>query len=85
MIAIAPEEAVERKKEKSPMKTRMSVTNRDLEAEGVVVLPKRLETSAVATGTAVQLLSQSQSGLSFASPQIGVQTNVSPTIAVGWF
>ncbi len=67
------------------MKTRMIVTNRDLEAEGVVVLPKRLETSAIATGTSVQLLSQSQNGPSFASPQIGVQTNVSPTIAVDLF
>jgi hypothetical protein len=67
------------------MKTRMLVTNRDLEAEGVVVLPKRLETSAIATGTAVQLLSQSHNGPSFLSPQVAVQRNVSPTIALDLF
>jgi predicted RecA/RadA family phage recombinase len=67
------------------MKTQMIVTARELEAEGVVVLPKRLETSAIANGTVVQALSQTHNGLSFASPQIAVQNNVSPTIALGWF
>lgn len=67
------------------MKTRMIVTNRDLEAEGVVVLPKRLETSAIATGTSVQLLSQSHNGPAFFSPQIGVQHNMSPTVALDLF
>ncbi|CCF83048.1 hypothetical protein NITHO_1790001 [Nitrolancea hollandica Lb] len=33
----------------------------------------------------MQLLSQSHVGPSFASPQIGVQTNVSPTIALDLF
>jgi hypothetical protein len=63
----------------------MMVTNHELEAEGVVVLPKRLETSAIANGTVVQALSQTQAGLSFASPQIAVQSNVSPTIALDLF
>jgi hypothetical protein len=67
------------------MKTQMIVTARELEAEGVVVLPKRLETSAIASGNVVQVISQPQNGLSFDSPQTAVPLNVSPTNAVGLF